>query len=89
MKHKHAELIHAWADGAEIQYLDLGIWIDTDRPHWFEKDEYRIKPKDKEFMLGFSYNECDNLLIDIPTNSPNVKVVFDIETKKLKHIEMI
>lgn len=91
MKHKHAELIHAWADGAKIQFLDLesGIWIDTERPHWFDKDIYRIKPKDKEFMLGFSCNDSGIIDIEFPTNFPNAKVVFDSETKKLKYIEML
>jgi len=29
MKHKHAELIKAWADGAKIQMLDMGYWHDV------------------------------------------------------------
>ena len=45
--HKHAELIKAWADGAEIQckhwrddrWLDLNV-----APVWGEKYSYRIKP---------------------------------------------
>lgn len=43
--HKHADIIHAWADGAKIQYLaqDGLTWIDTDRPGWCERDTYRIK----------------------------------------------
>lgn len=44
MKHKHAELIKAWADGAEIQYKLCGKWNDTLKPEWFEEYEYRIKP---------------------------------------------
>ena len=46
-KHKHADLIHAWADGAEIQrpscYNDS--WIDDDDPRWYADNEYRVKPK--------------------------------------------
>lgn len=54
--HKHAELIKAWADGAEIEYrLDDGLkgwseWktLGHDRPFlsdsWWE---YRIKPEPK------------------------------------------
>ena len=47
--HKHAELIKAWADGAEIQmYLHtLDKWIDT-RPEWLVDIDYRIKPKEKQ-----------------------------------------
>lgn len=45
MKHKHAELIKAWADGAKIQYFSgLGYWNDIDYPGWLPTEEYRIKP---------------------------------------------
>ena len=49
--HKHAELIKAWADGAEIQYKDeLGEWETWDgynAPPWYPDEEYRIKPEPK------------------------------------------
>lgn len=53
MKHKHADLIHAWADGAEIQYkanmIGGGIaWCDDELPRWNECWEYRIKPEEKK-----------------------------------------
>lgn len=44
---KHAELIKAWADGAEIQYkTEFGEWSDcfSTGPWWSEDTEYRIKP---------------------------------------------
>jgi len=48
MKHKHTELIHAWADGAEIQYRpvpEYGEWKDEPRHLiWDNLAEYRIKP---------------------------------------------
>ena len=49
MKHKHAELIKAWADGADIEYFNkrLNIWFAWDikcSPSWQEDTEYRIKP---------------------------------------------
>jgi hypothetical protein len=41
----HAALIHAWADGAEIQQKDLdGQWRDIEIPHWIASREYRVKP---------------------------------------------
>ena len=44
--HKHAALIHAWADGAEIQKLCGDGWYDdSDTPEWYEDSEYRIKPR--------------------------------------------
>ncbi len=45
--HKHAELIKAWADGAEIQMKNVnGVWIDI-YPEWIEDCEYRLTPKSK------------------------------------------
>jgi hypothetical protein len=47
-KHKHADLIHAWADGAEIEYMDLdGTWHDEPSPTWTGW-KYRIKPEEKK-----------------------------------------
>jgi hypothetical protein len=44
-RHKHADLIHAWADGAVIQILNSeGKWVDCS-PVWILSSEYRIKPK--------------------------------------------
>lgn len=48
MKHKHCDLIVAWANGAQIQYIDgSGAWCDCfkNEPCWVEEDEYRIKPE--------------------------------------------
>ncbi len=45
--HTHHDLIIAWANGAEIQYLNLiGIWKTTKSPRWFIDRNYRIKPKE-------------------------------------------
>lgn len=50
-RHKHADIIHAWAEGAEVQFKDLsGKWIDlVDSPRFFEDTEYRIKPKEPKW----------------------------------------
>lgn len=44
--HKHAEVIKAWADGAQIQYRfsPNHPWEDIDDPIWIPDDEYRVKP---------------------------------------------
>lgn len=60
MKHKHAEFIHAWADGKTIQMsIDGRTWIDITSPKWawdtHEQVEYRIKPA-KPFMDIPLYN---------------------------------
>lgn len=47
-KRKHADLIHAWADGAEIQYFDSQNWNDVKIITSFSDSvQYRIKPKTK------------------------------------------
>jgi hypothetical protein len=45
MKHKHAEVIKAWADGSQVQVKWDGVdWQDSKDPVWFTEWEYRIKP---------------------------------------------
>lgn len=48
-RHKHADLICAWAEGAEIQWKKTnGEWIGVGNdPVWMETDEYRVKPQPK------------------------------------------
>jgi hypothetical protein len=46
--HKHAELIIAWANGAEIEVQYEGCeWFLVDYPEWCEDAYYRIKPEPK------------------------------------------
>lgn len=42
--HKHAELIKAWADGAEIEMKGIGGWVVNSNPLWWVDYQYRIKP---------------------------------------------
>ena len=46
--HKHAELIKAWADGAQIQFktrrTDEWLNCSSNSPGWHLDCEYRIKP---------------------------------------------
>ncbi len=43
--HKHAELIKAWADGAQIEWQsNSGRWLSTTQPEWDLNRCYRIKP---------------------------------------------
>ena len=48
-KHKHCELIHAWADGATIEEFVpfTGEWETNNDPSWYERSEFRIKPVTK------------------------------------------
>jgi hypothetical protein len=44
--HIHAEIIKAWADGAEIEFLLISTseWTTTTNPSWSEDYKYRVKP---------------------------------------------
>lgn len=55
MKHKHAELIKAWADGAQIQIKDKQTgWEDLcSTPSWRNDFEYRIKPEEKKPVVRY------------------------------------
>jgi hypothetical protein len=92
--HKHAELIKAWADGAEIQYKLNGVWYDGFHDmSWLDNYEYRIKPEPKpdvytthHFWYDFEFKECQ-LLMD--SDVPNLKLTFDGETGELKSAEVL
>lgn len=49
-RHKHADIIHAWAEGAEIELkYPNGVWCYTQHPAFEINNEYRIKPKEPEW----------------------------------------
>jgi hypothetical protein len=56
--HKHAELIKAWADGAEIEvYNQIGdCWYSATVPLWDERNQYRIKPEPKKVLVYLYVN---------------------------------
>jgi hypothetical protein len=90
--HKHAALIKAWADGAEIEkQANTGEWFIDYRPDWHEYGEYRIKPEPKPDV---PYSLCLHLntwgeLDDVRLGEPNLKLTFNGETGKLKFAEVI
>ena len=63
--HRHAELIKAWADGAEIQvFIKDGLhgesyWRDILNPNWDGKT-YRIKPKALKYRNYLWKNPWNN-----------------------------
>jgi hypothetical protein len=65
MKHKHAELIKAWADGAEIEVKHPmnNSWWDAKPPSWDLDYEYRIKPKEKKPVVRYLW-AYDNQVIN-------------------------
>ena len=50
-RHKYADAIHAWAEGAELQFYNktFGRWETIKQPSFLEGIPYRIKPKEPEW----------------------------------------
>jgi hypothetical protein len=59
-QHRWHKEIKAWADGAEIEFLENGWWLDAGEPEWNEDCKYRIKkhPKDQQYL--YAYERKDN-----------------------------
>jgi hypothetical protein len=101
--HKHADVIKAWADGAEIEFYDTRFgehrWKSCgNTPCWDERFEYRIKPMPKEdiemtrrISILVEPNPCEpNGLVNVTAGfRRNVRFIFDGETRELKHVEML
>jgi hypothetical protein len=92
--HKHAELIKAWADGADIEIYDeyCKEWQYITSPVWCEEFEYRIKPEPKPDVVVEWLVEkqrvtyFDNRSVD---SGKNLRLTFDSETGKLKSAEVL
>lgn len=92
MKHKHAELIKAWADGATIEVRDYGNsreWEETTHPMWCIRFEYRIKPEPKPDVVSYIYARGGHFCEERYGEHHNLKLTFDGETGKLKAAEVI
>ena len=93
MRHKHADLIIAWANGAKIQTYRLlpDEWIDTFAPAWVEDSRYRIKPEPKPDVVEYYRLGKHHFLRAIREEGgyTNLKVTFDAETGELKAAEVL
>ena len=90
MRHKHADVIIAWANGAQIQlyHHSRGEWIDTLDPSWLECTKYRIKPEPKPDVV-MRYGADRRGIYKEPVGDFNLKLTFDGETGKLKAAEVL
>ena len=90
--HKHAELIKAWADGAEIviRWRADEPWQNCTAPRWDQDCEYRIKPEPKPDTVMYVDAEHEFLTVSaIKKLTCNLKLTFDGETGKLKAAEVL
>lgn len=100
MKHKHRDLIIAWADGATIEYKPpQGVWHITKMPGWDDCTEYRVMPKpNKELLVRFAFDHilqepvCSSIWIvsrQDNNDDANVKFTFDGETGEFLKAEKL
>ena len=101
--HRHAELIKAWADGAEIEartvYNHVGYsdqWTPTFDPVWSNTNfEFRIKPKPRDNIVKFinvrlHYREKEICRWDLCDEQfANLKLVFDGDTGVIKESDVL
>ena len=90
-KHKHADAIIAWANGAEIEFLHGGLWLKSDCPNWDSPFEFRIKPEPKPDIVLYTHiSNCDVIYLNKnPHFIFNLKVTLCAETGELKSAEII
>lgn len=95
---KHAELIKAWADGAEIQCQSLNNeWEDVFMPSWYESTVYRIKPTPKPDREIIKYHAVNSAGIvvwpsihDLDREGyQKVKWTIEGETGRIKAVELL
>lgn len=93
--HKHAEIIKAWADGAEIEFLDIySEWRPIgENPMWGEKIIFRIKPEPDLVYYGVIEDIGKPFLqaafTKLEDDGDHLKLTFDGETGKLKSAEVL
>ena len=97
--HKHAEIIKAWADGAEIEYrheYTIGWCSCAETPEWNDDVEYRVKPEPKPDVVLHGVAVSDGINHRVWTLCPhngnpsnNLKLTFDGTTNKLIKAEVI
>jgi hypothetical protein len=88
MRHKHADLIHAWAEGAEIETFSLGRWQYTKTPSFCLDMDYRIKPTPKPDRVC-KFEIAKDGTIWLNPDGANIKLTFDGETGELKSAEVL
>jgi hypothetical protein len=88
MKHKHAELIKAWADGAEIESRRItGEWLPCDTPVWRMNIEYRIKPEPVKVVQYFVIN--NSFTLHVFSGNPNANLKLTLIDNVLVEAEVL
>jgi len=93
-KHKHAEIIIAWANGAKIEFRTKTNpnWTHTNQPMWDDNAEYRIRPEPEmihfqRFTLFCDANEHRfDKLKGVVTVHPQFMAIGDVLVKYINNI---
>lgn len=74
-RHKHADLIQLWAEGAEIEWRHGEEWLPTVNPSWMTEYEYRIKPKEPEWYEQIPAHGVLCWVKNVSSETPIIAVV--------------
>lgn len=91
--HKHAAVIKAWADGAEIQCNDPSFynptWTDIDHPHWELGMEYRVKPGNvHRYLPVYKVDNDAKVVAGLVQTTKDAVLRCDPRAHKVLHIEI-
>ena len=92
MKHKHAGLIKAWADGAEIEVWNTNVekWLLCGSIiSWDECREFRIKPEPKPDVVKFFHVDKKHIVRETGQYYSHLKLIWDGETGVFKGAEVL
>lgn len=91
MRRAHADLIHAWAEGAEIEYQDeRGYWHIDSRPSFSTYMTYRIKPEKKPDVVRLYFVNGIGMSHQAARDEPyNLKLTFSGDTGELIKAEVL
>ena len=66
-RHKHADVIIAWAEGAEVEYRNLpgATWVSASTPGWYENYEYRVKPPAKKCRVALLKDNSESYALSV------------------------
>lgn len=100
MRHIHADVIIAWAEGAQIQYFAIyeSKWFDVDKPLWDPNIRYRVKPKDRVLYAALGPFELEDGIESAfvgnaynvqPINTWAIEIIFDADTEEPKSVALV
>ena len=79
-RHKHADVIIAWAEGKDVQVWDKGTkcwgYVKTSTPAFIEDWEYRIKPPTEKYRVAL-FSKYDEAPFAVASNSQLVADSFE------------